>query len=562
MTSTTQHAAFNLVRDGWISVERLDGSMADLGLRDLLAEAHTIRRISGDLPSQDFAILRLVLAVLYRSLDPVPQAKPIVAWTKLAADETLPMGPIDRYLDTWQERFDLGGPTPFFQTADLRNSSDDWRPLSLVVPDSNPDGGLFSMRSEIDSISLAEAARWLVHCHAYDPSGIKMGPVGDPRTKGGRGYPIGIGWCGWLGGTWVEGDNLKETLLLNLVLDRQPRSRNDVPVWEEEPLPVGERDVTKRGPYGQVGLLTWPQRRIRLQIEGDRVTAVRVANGDPIDYVTQNNNELMTPWRFSEPQTTKAKAVRYMPRVLSSDRAAWRGLSTLLPGGTVEQRKTKFGSVNVSEPAGVLAWIGRLLGEQALDADKLLGIRVVSFEYGTQSASYAQLVSEELRFVAGLASLTSERLRATAIEAAQRAEQAARVTGTLANRIAQAAGGEPGAAGSRAEGELFAEFDRSFPQWLASLRMEDAPDVALARWSAIVRRGAEALADRLIAAAPLSAWAGRVVSEKSRDNKRVVSVGIEARWFRRNLAKALGEVSEVSDDAHESATGNEEHGDV
>src|SRR5699024_2697574 len=71
-------------------------------------------------------------------------------------------------------------------------------------------------------IPPGEAARWLVHCMAFDISGIKSGAVGDPRVKGGKGYPIGIGWSGWLGGLYFEGDTLFQTLMLNTVLSDGP----------------------------------------------------------------------------------------------------------------------------------------------------------------------------------------------------------------------------------------------------------------------------------------------------------------------------------------------------
>ncbi|WP_066082223.1 type I-E CRISPR-associated protein Cse1/CasA [Pseudoclavibacter albus] len=560
MTST-EEISFNLIDEPWVLVELLDGSTSELGLAEVFSQAHEIRRLQGELASQDFAMLRVLLAILYRALDPVPQGDPIGGWDEFYHLEELPIDPIVTYLETWRERFDLCGPTPFLQTAELRNSKDEWKSLSLIVPDSDPDGALFTMRSELNTLSLAEAARWLVHCQAYDPSGIKMGAVGDPRVKGGKGYPIGIGWCGWLGGTWIEGDTLRETLLLNLVLDRQPRSRRDIPIWEETSLPVTERDVEERGPHGLLGLLTWPQRRLRLRVEDGVATAVLVANGDPIDYLTQNVNEVMTPWRFSEPQTTKAKAVRYMPRALSGERAMWRGLSTLLPHGNIEQRKTKYGTVAASAPAGVLVWAGHLIEAGALEADKLLNIRVVSFVYGTQSASYERIVSDELRFVAGLTALEGEQLRSLAVQAAQRAEEAARAVRTLANAIAQAAGGEAVGAGARAEAELFAEFDRSYPEWLGTLRIDSDLNSSLARWTQHVRGAAQASAERLVAAAPPGAWVGRVVDSRFHPEGQVLTVGTASSRFRWQLGKALGDVISNADSSAPTTPEHEEHGD-
>src|SRR5699024_5865445 len=124
------------------------------------------------------------------------------------------------------------------------------------------------------------------HVHAYDISGIKTGVVGDPRVKGGRGYPIGTGWAGAIGGVMVERDNLWRTLLLNLVPEDHPEilehSDRDRPAWEAPPsLPSEAEDVAAR-PYGPMDLFTWQARRVRLFGDESGVTGVLVANGDKI----------------------------------------------------------------------------------------------------------------------------------------------------------------------------------------------------------------------------------------------------------------------------------------
>ena len=90
-----------------------------------------------------------------------------------------------------------------------------------------------------ERLSFAEAARWVVHAHAYDTSGIKTGAVGDPRVKGGKVYPLGVAWAGTLGGVFVEGENLRETLLLNLVAFDTDNLRidpdEDRPAWRRPP---------------------------------------------------------------------------------------------------------------------------------------------------------------------------------------------------------------------------------------------------------------------------------------------------------------------------------------
>src|SRR5947199_72580 len=117
--------------------------------------------------------------------------------------------------------------------------------LSKLISDVPNGAPMFTTRIGGDlSVPYAEAARWLVHCQAFDPSGIKAGAVGDDRVKGGKGYPIGVAWSGLLGGVLLEGRTLKETLLLNLiaadfdVCGRDPAV--DLPVWERPPVTAAE----------------------------------------------------------------------------------------------------------------------------------------------------------------------------------------------------------------------------------------------------------------------------------------------------------------------------------
>ena len=56
--------AFNLVDEPWIRVLQPDGAAAEVSLRDVLLRAHTFADLGGELPTQNIAVLRLLLAVL------------------------------------------------------------------------------------------------------------------------------------------------------------------------------------------------------------------------------------------------------------------------------------------------------------------------------------------------------------------------------------------------------------------------------------------------------------------------------------------------------------------
>jgi CRISPR type I-E-associated protein CasA/Cse1 len=226
--------------------------------------------IGGEVPTQAFAITRLLLAFLHRAVEgPVDQDD----WEQLWATEELPMDAIRAYADRVRRRFDLFDPVvPFYQVASLRSLSGGVSHLRKIVADM-PDPGkenlpLFTTRTvtNLSSMNVAEAARWLIQ--AFDPAGTKTGVV----NSGSR-YGSSLGWCGQIGGVLAQGKNLRETLVLNLVardVDTYVRigGPHDVPPWEREPDGPAWKE---RSPCGAIDLYTWQTRRVRLV--GDRTAS-------------------------------------------------------------------------------------------------------------------------------------------------------------------------------------------------------------------------------------------------------------------------------------------------
>lgn len=56
-----ENASFNLIDEPWIRVRLVDGRAETVSLREVFRRSTEIGRIAGELPTQDFAILRLIL---------------------------------------------------------------------------------------------------------------------------------------------------------------------------------------------------------------------------------------------------------------------------------------------------------------------------------------------------------------------------------------------------------------------------------------------------------------------------------------------------------------------
>lgn len=522
---STTLTTFNLIDEPWIRVRMLDGSSDTVSLREIFRRSTEIRRIAGELPTQDFAILRLVLAVLYRAL---PNDDELGEFWESGA---LPLEEIDDYLDRWHDRFDLLDPTqPFMQVAGLESTSGETRPLTLLVPDSPGPGSLFTMRRDVPELSFAEAARWLVHCQAYDFDGIKTGAVDDPRTKGGKGYPVGIGWTGWLGGLYLEGDDLRETLLHNWV-PSPDTAEDDYALWEVEPLTPAPRKASAIGPFGPAGLFTWPIRHIRLFVADDRVTRVLICVGDPIAKASQLGIEPMTSWRYSEPQTKREGSLsdpRYMPRSHDPSRALWRGLSALLP--SPQPHKNKDG-ITESLPSTIVTRLGDRVYSNVLPNHRV-SLVSVGVEYGAKMSSFSEIFTDRLVVYPAIAQADSAAYRCV-IEAIERSDAAVSAFATLASDLAVADGGERSGAAARARTTAYAALDQDFRAWISLVGDGGDTEELLQRWFARADSVIRDLGSELLDSATPRSRAVRMV------DGRAVSAGSAADWFYYNLRRHL-----------------------
>lgn len=511
---TSGRSGFDLVDEPWIPCRRADGTYVEYGIRDVLARAHDLAGISGDVPTQAFALVRLLLAALHGALR---GPRDTDEWESLWTATELPADRIDGYLTDHRDRFDLLHPeTPFFQVATLRTAKDETFPLDRLIADVPNNAKVFSTRRGDLSLSLAEAARWVVHCQAFDPSGIKSGAVGDPRVQGGRGYPIGVAWSGQLGGVLVEGRTLRETLLLNLVArDFEDYARDperDVPTWERPPSTACEDVEGGRPPTGPVDLYTWQSRRIRLVVDGDRVVRVVIANGDKLTPQNRQAHEPHTAWRRSQAQerALKSSAPVYMPREHEPDKAVWRGLQSLLPAHSSRMRAEAGSFLS----PGVLEWLGHLSAQEVIPRDMPVEVRATSMVYGSQQSVTDDIVHDTVPLRALLVEQGAVTLAAAAVSCVEAAEGAVRAVGGLAGDLVAAAGGDGSGRRLRVMEQVYADLAPLFRDWLRDLRpASDAQDVQ-EQWHTTVLTTARGAADELLDDIPPACWEGRTVRNR------------------------------------------------
>ena len=521
---------FNLCNEPWIPVLYVSGQTQEVSLKQLFDESNSIRKIHSGDATTDVAILGVAVAIFFRAVlenteeygELYREPKKWIQNISSGGSEQLYF--VQGYLKKYQDRFNLfDAERPFMQVADLHTSKGEVKPVSRLVLDSESE--YFSMRAEqaLTSLSYAEAARYLVTVQAYDYSGIKSGAVGDPRVKGGRGYPIGVGWYGTTGKIIIHGENLIETLLycidyeqlLNVEKVKGKSHRialQDKPVWERElpdtaaPRAYKGGDPTKykdepAPAAGMCEILTWQSRRVRLFPENGRVTGVLVSNGDK--WLDRNTyTDPLTAYRFSKNQSTQTHYV-WMPQTHSAERTLWRGADALLTRLSSSQEKQ-------NKPATVIRQIS---SGKYFSPDTKTKIQLVGMVYGTQSSIVEETIDESVTLELGILTEQGAEISAMVRDNIQLTMDASIALGQYAGNLLRAAGKEYEFRPSVTESILH-RMEDEFRSWLADLSVSDDVSAQAAKWQSKVRRILESEADQLAVSAGPKAAIGTIYDEQ------------------------------------------------
>jgi CRISPR system Cascade subunit CasA len=548
---------FNLIDTPWLTALDLDGHQVELSLLDAFRSSGEVRELTGEVPTQVFANLRLLLAILHRAVGSPDLSGPtkVQEWQEIRDQWDAAVDRVAAYLDRFRDRFWLVHPTaPFFQVADLASSRGEVKEPGAIVADGPGNSAYLTTRlgDSLGRLSWPEAARWLVHAQTYDVSGIHTGAVGDPRVKGGKGYPIGPGWAGQIGGVHLlpapERETLRETLLLNLVVpsyagldlpSREHPDQKDLPPWERPPLtarpegwPETGTDYAYREPNGPVDLYTWQARRIRLVGDEDQVIGVVNAQGDRATPQFRRHLEPMTAWRYSDPQTTKHKQVVYMPLEPTPGRALWRGLEALIPH--LDPRTNKRGQAERKQP-GLMTWAHEL-ERNGLITGSLVRVRAIGATYVNNQSAIGAMTDDTLTLPTSLLAEDAAGLTQLAVDSVDRADKGARQLGYLARNLALAGGASSDLAegyGTRATESGYAALDRPFRDWLRDLAADRDEEAADTQWQVQAAEVLRQVSVELVGTAGPASIVGRVVNGQHLDGGRAEQA------FRAGLRKLL-----------------------
>lgn len=457
---------FNLLEEPWIRVMKKDCTVEECSLTQVLLNSHEYMRLSGELPTQDVAILRLLLAILHTVFyrvntdgeeDPIEDEKQALGrWRDLWEARHLPEKPIRDYLEHWKERFWLFHPEhPFYQVpaAEIGTKYSAAK-LNGELAESGNKIRLFPVRAGKgkESLGYAEAARWLLYLNGFDDTSAK------PKTKG---LPSpGAGWMGKLGLIWAQGDNLFETLMLNLVF-----LNGDREIWNE-PKPVWEREKPKDTerteiamPDNQAELLTLQSRRLLLERGEDNVIGYRLLGGDFFSKINAIA-EQMTMWNRIKGK--KNEPPYNQPKRLNPDRKVWRDFYAITGAG------------EECRAPGTVTWITTLQSKRILNRNRIIQFRVAGVQYGDKDFFVEDILSDHLDFHTDLLENVGKLWIGTIQSQIEKTEKAAWLLGELAKQIFRAEGGQPDCNAEKARThqaaqDFYAAVDLPFRAWLCSI---------------------------------------------------------------------------------------------
>ncbi len=246
---------FNLVSEPWIPCVTAQGRQ-EFSLREVLAQAHTIKELTDDSPLVTVALHRLLLAILHRNFGPASFDE----WKELWKAGKWEEAKLNQYFEQWQHRFDLFDKEyPFYQDP-FDESLKTIKPLSQL------------------SEEMATGNNGTLFDHSFESSGKTYLPATAARLLTARQSFGFAGTGGYFNSTMISGysvlaigNTLFETLLLNLLPYNNERPipqmiengvSRDLPCWEQ--TRDAQLSQKERNTFGYLDYLTWQSRNIHL----------------------------------------------------------------------------------------------------------------------------------------------------------------------------------------------------------------------------------------------------------------------------------------------------------
>ena len=545
---------FNLLDEKWLVVMTGEkGEAEEVSLKELFRNAHKYKRLAGETPTQDFAVLRLLLAVLHTVFTRFTVTGEFYEWVAVEVDsfqvkEEIDEGDmleykrdlyatwktlwekgefpviVNEYLEKYRHRFYLlDEKYPFFQFPEIGEAEYPYsatdngiNKLNGKILEGDPRKPRLFMSQYQTELEYSAAARWLLYTNGYAPS--KSGNPGKKKKRA----STGVAYLGKLGGIYASGKNLFETLLLNLNLRESTCVQK--PIWEVEPQINNFRAI----PDNLAQLFTYPSRQLLLKAnEENQIIEYRldlaVSN---FEYMPNLKIEPFTFWRYDTKLDVGKWKVRdgYVPKRHDPDKYFWQEMQTF---SSIEEKKCN---------PGIIEWLRMLHSDNLVTG--LISFNAEAENYIQKDGVVDRQVYDQISENIGLLD-KQENGWLTCI--ADEIKNTEKVIGNTIIRFARDIDKirnlQNGPTEQKTKMQILFSIDRRFREWLINISPQDEKKDRTREWKSILREEISQQGDELIQGAGNRDYLG-YYTDKS--NKKLENIETAYIRFRINLKRELG----------------------
>lgn len=436
---------FNLLIEPWLKVIDLHGQEQEVSLVTLFKNASSYARLAGEMQAQDLAILRLLLAILTTVYSRFNAQNENYDWLKTDPETFLITGSPDKdlyrvdsekaFLETWKTLFEQGcfsqvlfdylnaysnrfdffdKKRPFYQVnkEDYNSLVSDKKRIKInidevdvdkdkipgtvavkqinrTISESGNSPDVFSPKDQLskNKLPLSELIRWIITYQDFAGVSDKTKVKSETKFRGFK------GWLYSINPFFLKGNNLFETLMLNLSFNKK-NAIDQKPVWEyDSPVSYVEHLLLYRRPRSISEVYTNWSRIVHLEWQENK-PLIFVAKLPGIE-VTSPFIEPMTTW------TSDNKGKEYHPQqrnTSSLSSSMWRHFGLYIG--------IDLGSSNDYDyMPGEIRWLSKLREKGLVKTSQLLNIQNVCILYDkedTNSQMPAAQISENMQIRAGV----------------------------------------------------------------------------------------------------------------------------------------------------------------
>lgn len=543
---------FNLIDEPWISVVTdYKGTTKLVGLREFFQDCQNYKDLAGEMPTQNFAVMRFLLAILHTVFsrydadgnpyemvnlnEKMQQVENVdeeyeeeyedalmETWESLWKAGKFPNIVID-YLESWHDRFYLfDDDYPFYQVTkdeidqtkiSKANPSEILgKNINRLVSESGNKIALFSPKYSSDDnkeiLDYDEVVRWLISFQSY-------ASLSDKVRFSNKSYKASKGWLFDLGGVFLSSDNLYKTMVLNLVLVNTSNTDYNTtiqkPVWEYKPSEVVKKYMSDK-PIDNIAELYTAYSR-----------AIYISDFDPkkpfkmgivkLPEVLHKNNflEPMTLWRYNKDGPNKGE---FTPRKHQLNKSLWRSFGLI-----TETEDANEGNENTAKrKPGIIDWLNDI---DDYIGDELVKINTISMEDDGNAMSWVPTneIVDSLYIEANLLNdFDDEGLIFRINKVVDKTKYIVdKIFWSFVNDSKKIRNIESNEYVSRYTESLYYELDKPFRDWLTSIDHEDSMDKKTDAWYKELKKITISQAEKIVAASGPRDFTGIIENDSVRN---------------------------------------------